>query len=92
MSKASKFFINCEEANLFCDKDQYEEASFWEKIRLKIHVLYCRVCQKYVIRNRKLTNTMKEAKVITINQEVKEIMKKRLQQEMKKSSNQSIQS
>ena len=39
------FFINCDEATTICDKNQYKEASFWEKLKLGIHIFICKKCR-----------------------------------------------
>ncbi len=75
--------LECHEANHFCDKNQYKEATFWEKVRLNIHLIYCRACRKYTARNTKLTKAYKNPKVKTAD---KEELKARLQQELSKQS------
>ena len=47
--------LSCEQATQICDKHQYREASFWEKIKLKLHVLFCKECGKYAKVNSLLT-------------------------------------
>ena len=49
------FFINCDEATTICNKSQYKEASFWEIIKLKFHVLGCKFCKLYAKQNGTLT-------------------------------------
>lgn len=66
-----KLKLECHEANHICDKSQYKEATFWEKVRLNIHLLYCRACQKYTARNTKLTKAVKNPKVNTVSKEEK---------------------
>ena len=82
MSKGKRIFVSCVDANHFCDKNQYKEASFWEKVKLNIHLIYCKACRKYSANNSKLTKLVKDPKVISINQSEKEIMKERLKQKM----------
>ncbi|MCB0382827.1 MAG: glycine dehydrogenase [Psychroserpens sp.] len=53
MSK--KIIMRCDEANHVCDKAQYKECTFWEKIKLNIHLIFCRACRKYTEKNSKLT-------------------------------------
>jgi len=48
---SNKFFINCDEATAICDKNQYKEASFWEKVKLNIHFLICKKCGLYSKQN-----------------------------------------
>ncbi|WCO00993.1 glycine dehydrogenase [Psychroserpens ponticola] len=52
---SNKIFIPCKDANHVCDKTQYKEASLWEKIKLNIHLIYCRACRKYTKKNSQLT-------------------------------------
>jgi len=53
MSK--KFFINCDEATAICNKNQYKEASLWEKVKLGIHLFICKTCGQYSKQNTTLT-------------------------------------
>lgn len=71
MNFKNRLFVSCEEANLFCDKNQYKEASFWEKVRLNIHFAYCKVCRQYSINNGKLTQLIQNLKVSQINDDKK---------------------
>jgi len=52
---SNKLFINCDEATALCTKNQYKEASFWEKVKLNIHMISCKVCGLYSKQNSKLT-------------------------------------
>ena len=54
-----KIKITCDEATTICDKSQYGEASFFEKIQLNIHLLFCKICSKYVKQNRTLSAVFK---------------------------------
>lgn len=79
-----KFKIPCEKANHICDKSQYNEASFLEKIKLNLHLIYCKFCREYTANNQKLTKTIKKAKVKTLCTEDKGLLKEKLHHEMKK--------
>ena len=74
--------LECHEANHICDKNQYKEASFFEKVRLNIHLIYGRACRKYTFRNMKLTKVVKDPLVKNMPKEDKEALKKQLQEEM----------
>jgi len=74
--------MKCKDANHVCDKSQYKESSFWEKIKLNFHLIYCRACRKYSARNGKLTNIMNESKIETIHTSDKNKMKEQLKKEM----------
>ncbi len=85
MSKKNKIFITCEEANHNCDKSQYNEATIWEKVKLTLHLLYCRACRKHSNDNAKLTKAIAESKVDCLElkdkQEMKECFEKELKQQ-----------
>ena len=76
--------MKCKDANHVCDKVQYKESSFWEKIKLSIHLLYCRACRKYTANNAKLSEVINESKIETIHTSEKEKMKEQLKKEMVK--------
>ncbi len=82
MSTSKKIVLACDEATTVCDKNQYKEASGWEKIRLIVHLIYCRACRKYTTRNTKLTKVMKESNVRTFDKaskkEIEELLRKEL--------------
>lgn len=82
-----KLKTECHEANHICDRNQYKEASFWEQIKLNIHLIYCGACRKYSMRNTKLTKAVNNREVQTVSLSEKELMKKRLQEQLRSSSN-----
>ncbi len=80
----SLFKSKCHEANHFCDKGQYKESTFCEKVKLNIHLLYCRACRKYSARNGKLTKVLNNPKVSSISEQDKQALKKQLHDELSK--------
>ena len=70
--------ISCEKAQLICAKAQYDEASFIEKIRLKLHIFACEVCEKHSIKNTKLTSMCNNLNLKFLSEEDKESMKEKL--------------
>lgn len=52
---SNKLFISCDEATTICTKNQYKEASFWDKVKLNIHMITCKICGLYSKQNTKLT-------------------------------------
>ena len=52
-------FITCDEATMICDKSQYGEATAWEKIKLNIHFLQCKICRMYTKQNNKMSDLFK---------------------------------
>ena len=79
-----KIKIPCDEANHICDKSQYREATFWEKLRLNIHLLHCKACRKYTAQNQRLTQTIQDAHLKSLPDKEKELLKERLHQELNK--------
>lgn len=77
-----KVKLECHEANHICDKNQYKEAGFFEKMKLTIHLIYCRACRAYTINNTKLTKAMNNPKVEAVSQDEKNSLKERLAREL----------
>jgi len=82
-----KFFFKCDEAVHVCDKSQYNEASFFEKLKLKMHIFICVLCRRHVKRNVKLTETINRANLKVLHPEEKEILKTKLQKEINNGNN-----
>ncbi len=47
--------LTCDEATSICDKNQYNEATLWEKIKLSIHIFLCEKCGLYSKQNNTMT-------------------------------------
>ena len=47
--------ITCDEATTICDKTQYGEASLFEKLKLQLHFLKCKICARYTKQNALMT-------------------------------------
>ncbi|MAD97658.1 MAG: hypothetical protein CMB99_10070 [Flavobacteriaceae bacterium] len=79
-----KFKLNCDEATTICNKNQYGEATIWEKMRLMVHFIHCKVCSLYTRQNNFLTTLYKgyshQCKNIkhTLDQTQKEDLKSKL--------------
>ncbi|MBT8261042.1 MAG: hypothetical protein HKO92_04895 [Flavobacteriaceae bacterium] len=82
MSKKRRFFIACDEANHNCDKSQYNEATFWEKIKLTVHLIYCRACREYSNKNAKLTKIVDNPKIDCLNKDEKKKIKACFEKEL----------
>lgn len=67
--KKSILFISCEEAQHICDKNQYGEASAWEKFKLGLRLSWCRITRAYTKNNNALTKCMKDSKVKALKKE-----------------------
>jgi hypothetical protein len=76
--------MKCEEASHVCDKSQYKEASFWERLKLNIHLIYCSACRAYTKNNIKLSNVFKKSNIKTMPLNDKKDLKEIIHQEMSK--------
>ena len=78
--------ITCKEANEICNKAQYNEASFIEKIKLNLHIALCKICALYTKQNRLLTKSYEEkAKSCSLQKfELDPDLKERLKEDLKK--------
>lgn len=84
MGRNRGIFFDCSEANLCCDKAQYDEASFFEKMKIHIHIFFCRPCRDYTNKNKKLSALVKKANLKTCSEKEKEVWKEKIQQEVSK--------
>ena len=82
-----KITIPCDEANHVCDKTQYNDATLWEKIKLNIHLIYCRACRKYTANNSKLTKAIKKSDVECLDKKSKDMMKRDFEKALKEVAN-----
>lgn len=80
-----KFFnISCEQANEICNKAQYGEATFTEKLKLNWHLLICKFCRLYTKQNQTLTKVCNskaeecKSKETTLDSKDKETLKEQL--------------
>lgn len=86
MSKKNKMFISCNEANHSCDKSQYNEATLWEKFKLNIHLIYCRICRKYSKNNSKLTQVINNSELEYLKTSEKDALKRNFEEELSKNN------
>ena len=81
-----KKFTSCDKANLTCDKAQYKEATFWEKIKLNLHLIWCAACRRYSKNNAKLTRLV-NYKEVKLQPSEKTKIKSAFEQELAKQDN-----
>lgn len=79
-----KIFISHEEAQIICDKSQYNEATLWEKFQLNIRFIHSKVSRNYTTKNNKLTQLCNKAGLKTLSLEEKNAMKKALESRLSK--------
>ena len=70
--------ISCEKAAIICNKTQYREATFSEKLKLKFHLLVCRTCSKFSKKNTHFTSLCNQANLHSLSHKDKELMKNQL--------------
>ncbi len=80
------FNITCDEATMICDKSQYGESTFLERMKLQFHFLGCKICRLYTKQNNLLTRIYKNEAADCkngerkcMNHEDKEKLKKELE-------------
>lgn len=61
-----------------CDKAQYKEANWMERLRLKFHLMLCNNCPIQSQKNEELTALCKKANLKTLSIEDKLALKKML--------------
>jgi hypothetical protein len=76
--------MKCEDAGQVCDKSQYKEASFWEKLKLNVHLLYCSPCRKYTQKNVKLSIVFKKSNLKIMSLRDNKVLKKLIHHEIDK--------
>lgn len=70
--------ISCEKAKLICNKAQYNEASFFDKIKLKFHLFICKACFGHSKKNSELTALCNKAQLHRLSEGDKEVMRRKL--------------
>ncbi|MCB0445667.1 MAG: hypothetical protein R2812_11140 [Gelidibacter sp.] len=81
--KKNLLFISCEEAYHICDKSQYNEASFWEKLKLNLRYTWCKFTRAYVKRNKKLTKIVKNSNVNCLQNAERQHLKQQFEKQLK---------
>lgn len=83
-----KFKITCDEATTICDKSQYNQATFFELVKLNLHFLGCKICKMYSKQNGLMSRILKKNNVgksiCQLTDEEKEAMRLRLEEEKTK--------
>ncbi len=71
--------ISCEKAAIICNKTQYRESTFMEKLKLKFHLLMCKTCSAFTKKNTELTSICEKANLNGLSESDKVRMKQELQ-------------
>ncbi|MGB2127941.1 MAG: hypothetical protein ACPHXR_00550 [Flavicella sp.] len=83
----AKFFLSCDEATAICDKSQYNKASFYELLQLRLHLWTCCFCRLYSRQNKLLTKALKHKKSVVSFCGLTDKEKEALQNELKSIQN-----
>jgi len=81
-----KLQITCNQATTICDKSQYKEASFFEKLKLTLHFLGCKICRLYTGQNNRMSGLYKDKsiacknKINYLSQTDKEVLKQQVKE------------
>lgn len=78
LKKTNTLPKSCQKAAEFSDKQQYDEASFWEKWRVQIHILHCKYCHTYHYKNMELTELLKKHQFQLLSKSEKEELNAKL--------------
>ncbi len=84
MDKKKTLLIDCSEAAQCCDKNQYKEASRTEKLKMLLHLIYCKKCRKYSSHNSKLTELINKSKLHSCSESEKKCWKEKIEKELTK--------
>lgn len=76
--------FKCNEASHICDKSQYKESSFIERLLMRMHQWMCKVCREHSAENTKLTEIIQKADLKTMPAERKDELRQVIQQEISK--------
>lgn len=69
----------CEKAATICNKTQYREATFIEKVKLQFHLLICKTCSGFSTQNSKFTTLCEKANLQVLSEQDKLKMKEQIQ-------------
>ncbi|MBT8262919.1 MAG: hypothetical protein KJO05_08865 [Bacteroidia bacterium] len=76
--------FKCNEAAHICDKSQYKESSFIERLLMRMHQWMCAVCREHSSENTKLTEIIQKADLKTMPEKDKIELREVIQQEISK--------
>ncbi len=79
MSNHNMSGLKCAEAANICDRSEYEESSLREKLKLRLHLFFCKNCKKYQERNRRLTQLLKKSGLQSCSATEKDNFRKKME-------------
>ena len=84
MKIKGKIMISCHEATFLISKKQEEKLSLTEQMKLSLHLMYCKYCNRFAKQTKEITKAIKEMNrrmqknsvKITLTEEQKKRIKK----------------
>ena len=87
MSKKGKIMISCYDATYLISKKQEEKLSLTEQMKLSLHLMYCKYCNRFAKQTKQITDSIKKMnkkmKDSSIKIKLTEEQKKRIADAMK---------
>ncbi len=74
--------ISCDKATILCNKTQYGEATFIEKLKLRYHLFICKTCAMFTIKNTRLTSLCEKAVLHSLSEKEKMDLKENIQRKI----------
>lgn len=78
MKKKQILSSSCREAALASHKTEYRELGLWEKLKLRVHVFFCKNCNHYYLNNQKLTRLVQKSGLELCTEEEKQRFKENI--------------
>lgn len=66
-----------------CDKAQYGEATWWEKIEFNIRLSWCRITKGYYKKNKELTAFLNKSHADCLNSQERDALQKTFKKKLK---------
>lgn len=82
-----RFVINCDEAAILSDKNEYGELNSKDQFRLKLHHGYCLSCRAYAKMNARFTRKLNKLQRVRLSHEQKDKLRQQLREAMDKKKN-----
>lgn len=73
---------SCDEIQVICSKSQYGEASFWERLQFKLHLIICKACRGFTKRNSHLSTLLQRVPENGLSKAEKQAIKDKLNNEI----------
>lgn len=82
--KKGFLFISCVEAMHICDKAEYGEATWWEKIEFNIRLSWCRITKGYYKKNKQLSAFLNKSHPDCLKSSERQQLEKHFAEKLKK--------